>query len=206
MGHRPQNPTRMGGQHLHPAQVLSHIPLPAGIGGLDGFHMFQKIYFFFPPFGHTCLEADRGFARGKHRTIPSVSAFVDIAKTASPSSPASCVQPEQEVFRDMTGYLSHQPGASDPLKLNKSDPDLRLLFQAMYSNDPHRLITAGNVVHLCGMAHNYAATDLESASFQRTGSFLCHCFRQSWSVAQPSMLCGMQPPVSSVLPQDEQQR
>jgi hypothetical protein len=77
----------------------------------DGFHIFKKINFFFPPLGHTYLEADRGFAQmsraaGKHRTIPSVSAFVDIAKTASPSNPASCVQPEQEAFRDMTGYLS----------------------------------------------------------------------------------------------------
>jgi hypothetical protein len=77
----------------------------------DGFHIYKKVNWFLPPVGHTYLEADRGFAQmaraaGRHRTIPSVEAFVNIAKTASPSNPAHCVQLEQKTFRDMTAYLT----------------------------------------------------------------------------------------------------
>jgi hypothetical protein len=77
----------------------------------DGFSFYEKVNWFLPPVGHTYLEADRGFAQmahaaRKHKTIPSVQAFVDIAKTASPSNPAHCVQLEQEAFKDMTEYLS----------------------------------------------------------------------------------------------------
>jgi hypothetical protein len=77
----------------------------------DGFSFYKKVNWFLPPVGHTYLEADRGFAQmahaaRKHKTIPSVQAFVDIAKTASPSNPAHCVQLEQEAVKDMTDYLS----------------------------------------------------------------------------------------------------
>ena len=39
-----------------------------------------------------------------------------------------------------------------------------LLFEAIYSNDPHTLMTPRSVVKLCGLAHKYGATELERAS------------------------------------------
>ena len=50
----------------------------------NGWHVHKKINWFFHPVGHTYLEPDRGFAQmsraaAKHKTIPSVEAFVDIA-------------------------------------------------------------------------------------------------------------------------------
>ena len=70
------------------------------------------------------------------------------------------------VLAAMLEGLEVGSGASDPLELQESAPDLRLLFRAMYSNDPQTIMTAGNVIRLCGLAHKYAATELENVSFE----------------------------------------
>ena len=57
-------------------------------------------------------------------------------------------------------------GDAEPIVLPESGADLQLLFQAMYSNDPHSVMTEANVVRLCALSHKYGATELEQAALK----------------------------------------
>ena len=57
-------------------------------------------------------------------------------------------------------------GDAEPICLPESGSDLQLLFQAMYSNDPHSVMTEKNVVRLCTMSHKYGTTELERAALK----------------------------------------
>jgi hypothetical protein len=117
----------------------------------DGWGIHKKINWFFPPPGHTFLEADRGFAQmaraaSKSKTIPSVQAFVDIAKKASPSNPAHCVQLDQAVFRDMTAYLEQLYGAK-PLSYKTTTGEKVLLRDVRWLNFGYGTVEGRQVHH-----------------------------------------------------------
>jgi hypothetical protein len=52
-------------------------------------------------------------------------------------------------------------GAGDePLELPEKGVDLKTFFQALYANDPYKLLTADNVVAVCRLSHKYATAEL----------------------------------------------
>ena len=59
-----------------------------------------------------------------------------------------------------------------PIELPDRGSDLRFLFEAMYSNDPHPIITDKNVARLCAIAHKYGVTEIRSATLQRAHTLI----------------------------------
>lgn len=67
----------------------------------------------------------------------------------------------------LEGHAQGGAAADDgPIELNDRGTDLRLLFEAMYSNCPHHVITGENVIRLCALAHKYGATEVRRATLE----------------------------------------
>jgi hypothetical protein len=79
------------------------------------------------------------------------------------------------------------PTLSPPFvaRLPERSADLKLFFQALYSNAPQSLVTVHNVVALTRLAHKYEASDLEQVCWGHVNSKLVKCAK--WTGTTPSL-------------------
>jgi hypothetical protein len=81
------------------------------------------------------------------------------------------------------------PGEHEsPINLPDRGSDLKALFQCMYANDPHPIITDENVARLCAIAHKYGVTEIRTAALQRAHKLI-----------DRAKLCGTKPTIPELL-------
>lgn len=88
----------------------------------------------------------------------------------------------------LEGHAGGSSACAAPIELNDRGTDLRVLFEAMYSNDPQRVINAGNVVSLCALAHKYGATELRRAALEYARTLVKHAKLSGTSPTIPELL------------------